>query len=65
MKPNEVRNLTMDEIDEEIDKRRRELRELRFQAVVGQASNPRRIRMARREIARFMTIAREMARERQ
>ena len=59
MKPNEVRNFDNDEIFNEVNKRREELRELRFQAAVGQLSNPRRIRMARREIARLLTIGSE------
>lgn len=59
MKPNEVRNLAPDEIREAIEKRREELLDLRFQAAVGQASNPRRIRTAKREIARLQTIAKE------
>ena len=59
MKPNEIRNLDHDEIMEEVDKRREELLDLRFQTAVGQASNPRRIRTAKREIARLLTIARE------
>jgi len=59
MKPNEVRNFDNDEIFNEVKKRREELRELRFQAAVGQLSNPRRIRMARREIARLLTIGSE------
>ncbi len=63
MKPNEIRNLTLDEIQDEVDKRREELLDLRFQTKVGQASNPRRIRTAKREIARLLTVAREMAGE--
>lgn len=59
MKPNEIRNLTADEIQDEVDARREELLDLRFQAAVGQASNPRRIRSAKREIARLLTVARE------
>ena len=59
MKPNEIRNLTTEEIEVEVAKRREELLDLRFQAAVGQASNPRRIREAKREIARLMTIAAE------
>jgi large subunit ribosomal protein L29 len=59
MKPNELRNLTTVEIEDEVAKRRQELFDLRIQAAVGQASNPRRIRMARREIARMLTITRE------
>jgi large subunit ribosomal protein L29 len=59
MKPNEMRNLGPDEIRDAVEKRREELLDLRFQAAVGQASNPRRIRMAKREIARLLTIAKE------
>lgn len=59
MKPNEARNLNVEEIKEAIDERREELMDLRFQAAVGQASNPRRIRAAKREIARLLTIRRE------
>ena len=63
MKPNEVRNLTSDEIHVEVDKLRQELLDLRIQAAVGHASNPRRIRTAKREIARLLTIAGEKAEE--
>jgi large subunit ribosomal protein L29 len=59
MKPSEVRNLSPDELRSEIDKRRKELLELRFQASVGQATNPKRISAAKREIARLLTIATE------
>ena len=59
MKPNEIRNMTVDEIHEEVAKRREELLDLRFQAAVGQASNPKRIRTAKREIARLLTVANE------
>lgn len=59
MKPNEIRNLSPDEIEAEVAKRRQELLDLRFQAAVGQVSNPRRIRAAKREIARLLTIATE------
>ena len=61
MKSNEIRNLTPDEIQDEVNKRREELLDLRFQASVGQANNPRRIRTAKREIARLLTIAQEEA----
>jgi large subunit ribosomal protein L29 len=63
MKPNEVRNLTLDEIHLEVDKLRQELLDLRIQAAVGHASNPRRIRTAKREIARLLTVAGEKAEE--
>ena len=63
MKPNEIRQLTRDEIHLEVDKLRQELLDLRIQAAVGHASNPRRIRTAKREIARLLTIADEKAEE--
>ena len=57
MKPNEIRNLTLDEIGEEVNKRREELFNLRLQASISQLNNPRRIRNARREVARLLTVA--------
>ncbi len=59
MKPNELRKLSAAELGGEVDKRRKELLELRIQASVGQATNPRRIRAAKREIAQLLTIAAE------
>jgi len=63
MKPNEIRNMTVDEIHAEVDKRREELLDLRIQAAVGHASNPRRIRTAKREIATLLTVVREKSEE--
>ena len=60
MKSSEIRKLTPTDIQAEVARRREELLDLRFQSAVGQASNPRRIRAAKREIARLLTIAREM-----
>jgi large subunit ribosomal protein L29 len=59
MKPNEIRNLTVDEIHADVAELRQELLDLRFQAAVGQLSNPKRIRTAKREIARLLTVANE------
>ena len=59
MRPNEIRDLGVEEIHEQVAKLREELLDLRIQTAVGQASNPKRIRTARREIARLLTIARE------
>ncbi len=59
MRPNEARDLSLGELELEVDKRREELLDLRIQAAVGQAANPRRIRAAKREIARLLTIAKE------
>lgn len=59
MKPNEARNMNAEEINEAVGERREELLDLRFQAAVGQSTNPRRIRAAKREIARLLTVAAE------
>ena len=59
MKPSEIRDLSAADIASQVDDLREELLDLRFQAAVGQASNPRRIREAKREIARLLTVARE------
>ena len=62
MKPNEVRNLTLDEIQDEVNKRREELLDLRVQSTVGQVPNTKLIRVKKREIARFLTVANEKRR---
>ena len=61
MKSNEARRLSEEEIVAEVEKRRQELLDLRIQSAIGQTSNPRRIRAAKREIARLLTIAKEKA----
>jgi len=60
MKSSDIRKLTPADIQAEVARRREELLDLRFQSAIGQAANPRRIRTAKREIARLLTIAREM-----
>ena len=62
MRSNEIRNLTQDEIQDEVAKRREELLDLRVQSTVGQAPNTKLIRTKKREIARFLTVATEMER---
>ena len=59
MKPNEIRNLSADEIQDAISERRKKIQELRFTSAIGQNSDVREIRNKRREIARLLTIARE------
>ncbi len=63
MKSSDARKLTSEEIQVEVNSRRQELLNLRFQAAVGQASNPRLIRQTKRDIARLLTIAREKEQE--
>jgi len=57
MKPSDVRDMNRVEIDNEVEKRRQELLDLRIQSAIGQTTNTRRIRVAKREIARLLTIA--------
>lgn len=59
MKPNEIRNMSGEEIEDAILERRKKIQELRFTSAIGQNSDVREIRTKRREIARLLTIARE------
>lgn len=53
------KGLTLDQLDEELVKLRKERFNLRFQAASGQLENTARVRAVRRDIARAMTIARQ------
>ena len=53
------KSLTLDQLDEELAKLRKERFNLRFQAASGQLENTARVRVVRRDIARIMTIARQ------
>lgn len=59
MKPSEMRNLKADDFATEIESRKKELMELRFQAAVGNLAQPHRVRQLRREVAQLNTIRRE------
>ncbi|MBU2532131.1 MAG: 50S ribosomal protein L29 [Alphaproteobacteria bacterium] len=59
MKPSEVRDLSLDQLDDELVKLKREQFNLRFQAASGQLENTARVRLVRRNIARIKTIARQ------
>ncbi len=56
VKPAELRDMTMTELYEQLEKDRQELFNLRFQASTQQLENPRRIRIVRKNIARILTI---------
>jgi large subunit ribosomal protein L29 len=58
-KPNKVRDLKAGEIETKLSEARHELMNLRFQQVTGQLSDPSRVRVLRRNIARMLTILRE------
>jgi large subunit ribosomal protein L29 len=56
MKASEIRDMTPDQLDDEIVKLKKEQFNLRFQAASGQLENTARIRQVRRDIARIKTI---------
>lgn len=59
MKATEVRDMTLDQLHDELIKLKKEQFNLRFQQATGQLENTARIRQVRRDIARIKTIARE------
>ncbi|MDP6708802.1 MAG: 50S ribosomal protein L29 [Alphaproteobacteria bacterium] len=56
MKAEELRGKTVDELDDELLKLRREQFNLRFQQATGQLENTTRVRQVRRDIARIKTV---------
>ena len=61
MKARQLRDLTNDELDRKLHETRQELFNLRFQAATGSLENTARLRVAKREIARLLTIRQERA----
>jgi large subunit ribosomal protein L29 len=58
MKATDIRAMTIDQIDDEVLKLKKEQFNLRFQRATGQLENTARVREVRRDIARLKTIAR-------
>jgi large subunit ribosomal protein L29 len=56
MKAQDVRQMTEDQIGDELAKLKKEQFNLRFQRATGQLSNTARVREVRRDIARLMTF---------
>ncbi len=59
MKAKEMHELTDDELREKLAETRQELFNLRFQSATGALENAARMRLAKREIARILTVRRE------
>ena len=57
MKAVDVRAMTLDQIDDEVLKLKKEQFNLRFQRATGQLENTARVRVIRRDVARLKTIA--------
>ena len=62
MKAGQVREMTGDQLDEELVKLKKEQFNLRFQAASGHLENTARVRQIKRDIARIKTIAKEKPR---
>ena len=56
MKPEEIRALTADQLDDQLVKLKKEQFNLRFQRASGQLENTSRVREVRRDIARIKTV---------
>ena len=62
MKSADVRAMSLDQLDDEVLKLKKEQFNLRFQRANGQVENTGRIRVLRRDIARIQTVLTEQQR---
>ncbi len=60
MKVEEIRKMSSEELNKELASLKEELFKLRFQHATNQLENPAQIANVKRDIARVMTIKREM-----
>ena len=56
MKAQQIRHMTLDELDDQLAKLKKEQFNLRFQRASGQLENTARVREVRRDIARVKTV---------
>ena len=59
MRPKDLRDLSDDELARKLHETRQELFNLRFQSATGTLENPARLKLAKREIARILTVRTE------
>ena len=59
MKPDEIREMSVEERIRKADDLTEELFNLRFQHGIGQLENPQKLKQTKRDIARIKTIIRE------
>jgi large subunit ribosomal protein L29 len=59
MKAADIKTMSVDQIDDEVLKLKKEQFNLRFQRATGQLENTSRVRQVRRDIARLKTVARQ------
>ncbi|HUY71958.1 MAG TPA: 50S ribosomal protein L29 [Gaiellaceae bacterium] len=61
MRARDLRNLSKDDLETRLADTRKELFNIRFQSATGAVENLTRLRLARREIARILTVQQEQA----
>lgn len=59
MKANEIKDMTVDELNSKLDELKQELFNLRFQHAVNQLENPKRLQAVKKDIARVKTFIRK------
>jgi large subunit ribosomal protein L29 len=59
MQPDDIRPLSLDEIDERVREEKEDLEQLRFEHAIAQLPNPMILKKKRRTIARLKTIRTE------
>ena len=60
MKAKELKNLSVEELNKKLDELKKDLFMLRMQHATNQLDNPLKIRETKRDIARVMTVMREL-----
>jgi len=60
MKVKEIRTMAVNEMEIKLGELKDKLFKQKFQKTLGQAENPYRIRLTKRDIAKYMTILKEM-----
>ena len=59
MKANEIKDMTVDELNSKLAELKQELFNLRFQHAVNQFENPKRLQAVKKDIARVKTFIRK------
>lgn len=59
MKANEIKDMTVDELNGKLAELKQELFNLRFQHAVNQLENPKRLQAVKKDIARVKTFIRK------
>ena len=60
MKASEIKDMTLNELNEKLSGLQKELFNLRFQHAVNQLDNPMRLKAVKKDIARVMTVIHEL-----